>query len=271
MKVGLSGPEPGVGHSDRMWIDVARRTVAGMLRDLTVLDEVFRGAGHRVDGPRRWLAPGDPLSVRLAPEPATPVRAIVRAVTPEAVVVGSGSAVLTAVLEPSGTGTAIRFELSGEPDALLRSLAGLRTALAEVLTARAAELAGRPVVVATALVRDGALLAAQRTRPPALAGRWELPGGRVEAGESEEDAVVRECREELGCAVVPAGRVGTDLLIDAGVLRVHAAALGTGPEPAALEHAALRWVTAAELDGVDWVEADRAVLADLRALLIAEP
>jgi 8-oxo-dGTP pyrophosphatase MutT (NUDIX family) len=79
--------------------------------------------------------------------------------------------------------------------------------------------------------------------------------------------VVRECREELGCAVVPAGRVGTDLLIDAGVLRVHAAAVDGGPEPAALEHSALRWVGSAELDAVDWVDADRAVLPDLRARL----
>jgi 8-oxo-dGTP diphosphatase len=121
--------------------------------------------------------------------------------------------------------------------------------------------------VATALVRDGAVLAAQRTRPPALAGRWELPGGRVEPGESEVDAVVRECREELGCAVIPIGRVGTDLLIEAGVLRVYAATTVVGSEPQALEHAALRWVGPDELDALDWVDADRAVLADLRALL----
>jgi 8-oxo-dGTP diphosphatase len=252
----------------RVWVDASERTVAGLLRDLTVLDEVFRRAGHRVDGPHRWLAPDDPLSVqvRIRTGLRLPLRAVVRAVTPE-VVVGTGSAALTAVLEPAGTGTTIRFEVSGRSGVRLRRLAALRAALAEVLIARAAELADRRVVVATALVRGGAVLAAQRTRPPALAGRWELPGGRVEAGESEEDAVVRECREELGCAVVPAGRVGPDLLIDAGVLRVHAAAPGAGPEPAALEHAALRWVAPAELVGVDWVEADRAVLPDLLDLL----
>jgi 8-oxo-dGTP diphosphatase len=112
------------------------------------------------------------------------------------------------------------------------------------------------------------VLAARRTRPSSVAGRWELPGGRVETGESEAAAVVRECREELGAEVRPAGRLGTDLPIDAGVLRVHVARLAPGsPEPQALEHGALRWLTAAQLDTVDWIDADRAVLADLAALL----
>jgi 8-oxo-dGTP diphosphatase len=257
-----------------VWVDASGRTVAGLLRDLTVLDEAFRAAGHRIDGPHRWLGPGDLLAVRVRVFAGLrlPVRVRVRAVAPEAVGVELRPAVLTMVLEPTGTGTTLRPEVAGKPTALLRAVlrrpvARLREALTGVLVARAAQLADRPVVVATALLRDGAVLAARRTRPPALAGRWELPGGRVEAGESEEDAVVRECREELGCAVVPAGRVGTDLVIDAGVLRVHAAALDGGPEPAALEHSALRWVASAELDAVDWVDADRAVLPDLRGML----
>jgi 8-oxo-dGTP diphosphatase len=141
--------------------------------------------------------------------------------------------------------------------------------LAEVLVDAVTELAQRRVVVATALVRDGRVLAARRTRPPALAGRWELPGGRVEPGESEPDAVVRECREELGCAVTPTRRIGSDLRIDAGVLRVHAAVPAPGAQPVALEHSALRWVAPDELAGVDWVDADRAVLPDLRTLLTA--
>ncbi len=112
------------------------------------------------------------------------------------------------------------------------------------------------------------MLAAQRTRPPALAGRWELPGGRVEPGESEAAAVVRECREELGTDVLVGGRLGTDLRIDAGVLRVHVARLAPGaPEPRPVEHSGLRWVTAAEVRAVDWVDADRAVVADLVARL----
>ncbi|HEX8518278.1 MAG TPA: NUDIX domain-containing protein, partial [Pseudonocardia sp.] len=165
------------------------------------------------------------------------------------------------------------------PLGLLADRLLLRRLLRRVLAARAAaiteaaeRLAGAPVVVAAALVRDGRVLAARRTRPPELAGRWELPGGRVEAGEDEAAAVVRECREELGTEVVPEGRIGTDLPIAAGVLRVHRARLAPGaPEPRALDHAALRWVDAAAVPDVDWVDADRAVVADLVRLLRGTP
>ncbi|MBW0136469.1 NUDIX domain-containing protein [Pseudonocardia abyssalis] len=144
----------------------------------------------------------------------------------------------------------------------------LLSARAAAVTSAAEALVAARAVVATALVRDRSVLAAQRTRPPALAGLWELPGGRVEEGESDADAVVRECREELGTEVVVDGRLATDLRIDAGVLRVHTAHLADGgPEPRALEHSGLRWVTAAEVPGVDWVPADRAVVADLVDLL----
>ena len=75
-----------------------------------------------------------------------------------------------------------------------------------------------------------------------------------------------------GTEVVSDGRVGTDLPIGAGVLRVHRAHLAVGaPEPRALEHAAVRWVGAAEVPRVDWVDADRAVVDDLVRLLTADP
>ncbi len=53
------------------------------------------------------------------------------------------------------------------------------------------------IVVAAALIADGALLVAQRRRPPELAGLWELPGGKVAPGETEPAALVRELAEEL--------------------------------------------------------------------------
>jgi 8-oxo-dGTP diphosphatase len=113
------------------------------------------------------------------------------------------------------------------------------------------------IVVGAAIVRDGRLLAARRSAPPALAGGWELPGGKVEAGESEADALVRECREELGVAVAAGERVpGEWLLRDDLVLRVYLARIVAG-EPRSLEdHDEIRWLTRAELFSVAWLPAD---------------
>ncbi|GAA2758806.1 NUDIX domain-containing protein [Actinopolymorpha rutila] len=131
---------------------------------------------------------------------------------------------------------------------------------------------GPTYVVGAAIVRDGLLLAQQRAYPEAVAGRWELPGGRVEPGESEAAAVVRECQEELGVDVAVHDRIGPDIPLPGGdfVLRIHAATLtDPGAEPVAHEHRALRWVHTADLDCLEWLEADRVLLPDLHALLAA--
>ncbi|MGW0231869.1 (deoxy)nucleoside triphosphate pyrophosphohydrolase [Actinopolymorpha singaporensis] len=132
-------------------------------------------------------------------------------------------------------------------------------------------MSGPAIVVGAAIVRDGLLLAQQRAYPEAVAGRWELPGGRVEPGESEAAAVVRECQEELGVDVAVHDRIGPDVSLAGGefVLRIHAATL-TDPdaEPVAHEHRALRWVHAEDLDNLDWLEADRILLPALHALLV---
>ncbi len=124
------------------------------------------------------------------------------------------------------------------------------------------------LVVGAAIVRGGALLAARRTTPPALAGRWELPGGKVEPEESPDDALVREVREELDCRIEVAEWLEPAALISEGlVLRVAIARL-LDREPAPVEHDQVRWLTAEELDDVDWLEADRPFLAQLRAELL---
>jgi 8-oxo-dGTP diphosphatase len=123
------------------------------------------------------------------------------------------------------------------------------------------------VVVAAAVVAEGKVLIAQRVRPPELAGRWELPGGKVAAGETEPEALARELAEELGVLVEVGERLGDDVALNPTMtLRAYQAALLRG-EPQAHDHAALRWVSAAELPDVDWVPADRGFVAALGVLL----
>lgn len=116
-------------------------------------------------------------------------------------------------------------------------------------------------LVVGAVLRDaaGRMLAARRERP---AG-WELPGGKVEPGETEPAALVRELREELGVTVEVGERIGPDVPIDPNfLLRAWTVALING-EPAALEHAELRWLAPDELDTVPWLPADRPIIASL--------
>jgi 8-oxo-dGTP diphosphatase len=110
------------------------------------------------------------------------------------------------------------------------------------------------VVVGAALVSRGRLLAAQRDAPPALAGLWEFPGGKVEAGEDERDALVRECQEELGVTVEVGDLVG-EVPVPVGVLRVYRASLLAGV-PQAREHTALRWLRPENLFDVAWIPVD---------------
>ncbi|HEY6425114.1 MAG TPA: NUDIX domain-containing protein, partial [Pseudonocardiaceae bacterium] len=115
------------------------------------------------------------------------------------------------------------------------------------------------------VLHDGRVLAQQRAYPPEAAGRWELPGGRVEPGESARHALVRECREELAVDVVPAEQLGADVpLPDGSVLRVYVARLADPTaQPVPVEHTALRWVGTAELADLDWLPPDRTLLPDL--------
>jgi len=123
------------------------------------------------------------------------------------------------------------------------------------------------VIVAAAIVAGdpARVLAAQRSYPAELAGLWELPGGKVHEGENDLDALVRECREELGVDVRPTQRLGHDVAIGPqALLRVWWAELVRG-EPTALEHRALRWIEREDIDGLPWLPSDAPVVAALHA------
>ncbi|WP_129306926.1 (deoxy)nucleoside triphosphate pyrophosphohydrolase [Streptomyces sp. L2] len=131
----------------------------------------------------------------------------------------------------------------------------------------------RIVVVGAALLDAGRLLAARRSAPPELAGRWELPGGKVEAGERTEDAVVRELREELGVETEAVERVpGEWPLKPPYVLQVWTVRLLPGsaaPRPLQ-DHDELRWLTPAQLWDVPWLDQDVPAVREVAARLAAQ-
>ncbi len=134
---------------------------------------------------------------------------------------------------------------------------------------------GRQVVVGAAILAGDPpyqrVLATCRSAPPALAGMWEFPGGKVEAGESETGALVRECEEELGLTLEVGGRLGDDVPTVDGqlTLRVYVARVVTG-DLGLTEHSEARWLTVTELDDVPWIPTDRPVVEALRALMSPE-
>ncbi|MFI0086707.1 (deoxy)nucleoside triphosphate pyrophosphohydrolase [Streptomyces bobili] len=130
----------------------------------------------------------------------------------------------------------------------------------------------RIVVVGAALLDGDRLLAARRSAPPELAGRWELPGGKVEPGELPEEALVRELREELGVDARTVERVpGEWPLRQPYVLRVWTARLRpASAAPAPLQdHDALRWLTPEEIWDVDWLDQDVPAVREVAARLVA--
>jgi 8-oxo-dGTP diphosphatase len=128
--------------------------------------------------------------------------------------------------------------------------------------------AGRIGVVGAAIVRDGRLLTCRRTEPPTLAGQWEFPGGKIEAGETPRAALIRECQEELGVTVEVGERLGEDILLgDRYLFQVFWCTIDSGAEIRLHDHDQLAWLGADEVFDVPWIEVDLDLVAAARARL----
>jgi len=121
-------------------------------------------------------------------------------------------------------------------------------------------------VVAALLERDGLLFAARRAPGRREGGLWELPGGKVEAGETDQAALARELAEELGIEV----EVG-DFVAEATHTYTHGAVTLVGyrcrllaGEPLLRDHDDARWLAADEVGTLAWAPADLPLLAARR-------
>ena len=123
--------------------------------------------------------------------------------------------------------------------------------------------------VVAALIWEGdKFLACQRPANKARALLWEFVGGKLEPGETLEEALIRECREELDITVEPKDifmevvHEYPDLTVR---LTLFNAVIAEGT-PKALEHHDIRWITTSEIDELEFCPADEEILKKLKEL-----
>ena len=148
----------------------------------------------------------------------------------------------------------------------------MKLSCAEALLAPPPDMPQKKIihVVAAAIIdRKKNILVAQRPQGKSMAGMWEFPGGKVEAGEIPEYALMRELREELGietrpCGMWPIGFASHNYPDFHLVMPLFAIRVWRGdPEPK--EGQSLKWVTVQELYQLDMPDADKPLISQLEA------
>lgn len=124
-------------------------------------------------------------------------------------------------------------------------------------------------VVAAVIVRDGSLFATQRGYGD-FKDMWEFPGGKMERGETPQDALVREIREELDAEITVGDLIRTvEYDYPAFHLKMHCFLCSLKSEDIVLkEHEAARWLSKKDLRSVNWLPADLSVIETLEQSLI---
>lgn len=124
------------------------------------------------------------------------------------------------------------------------------------------------VEVAAALIwQDGKFMICQRPAHKARGLLWEFVGGKLEPGETGEEALIRECREELGVTVLPTG-VFMEVVHQYPDITVHLTVYNSKivkGEPRLLEHNDLRWIAPQQIDDYPFCPADVEILAKIKS------
>lgn len=122
-------------------------------------------------------------------------------------------------------------------------------------------------VVAALIWDNGKFMICQRPAHKARALLWEFVGGKVEPGETKEQALIRECQEELAITL-SVGDVFMDVVHEYSDITVHLtlfnATIAEGV-PQKLEHNDINWITPAEIQHYDFCPADEEILKRLKA------
>ena len=120
-------------------------------------------------------------------------------------------------------------------------------------------------VVAAVIHKDGKILATQRGYGDQK-GFWEFPGGKIESGETPEEALVREIKEELLLDIDVEEYITTveyDYPKFHLSMKCYKCSIKEGESPVLLEHESMKWLSMDELDTVEWLPADREVIREI--------
>ena len=123
------------------------------------------------------------------------------------------------------------------------------------------------VEVVAALIRDGnKFMICQRPAHKARGLLWEFVGGKVEKGETDAEALIRECREEIDVELKVNG-LFIDLVHEYPDITVHLSLYNAEivqGEPKMLEHNDIKWITPAEIPQYDFCPADKEILVKIK-------